>query len=83
MLRENGVRPLIKYREYDRLDAAHNARFDDDNYHCQSVVEPVFRVLKQRYGDRLRARSWYRQFRGFTLKYTVKHIDDSLSTTPT
>jgi IS5 family transposase len=51
MLRENGVRPVIKHREFDSLDAAHNARLDDDVYHRRSVVETVFRVLKQRYSD--------------------------------
>jgi IS5 family transposase len=79
MLRDNGVRPVIKHREFDALDAAHNARLDDDTYHRRSVVETVFRVLKQRYGDRLTSRRWYRQFREFTLKCAVKNIDDSLS----
>lgn len=82
LLRDNDVRPVIKHREFDSLDAAHNARLDDDTYHRRSVVETVFRVLKQRYGDRLRTRNWYRQYREFTLKCAIKNIDDSLSTTP-
>lgn len=80
MLRENGIRPVIKHREFDSLDAAHNARLDDEIYHRRSVIETVFRVLKQRYSDRLRSRCWYRQFREFTLKCAVKNIDDSLRT---
>jgi IS5 family transposase len=32
-LRSNGVRPVIKHREFDSLDAAYNARLDDDVYH--------------------------------------------------
>jgi IS5 family transposase len=80
MLRKNGVRPVIKHREFDSLDRAHNARLDDELYHRRSVVETAFRVLKQRYGDRLASRCWYRQFREFTLKCAVKNIDDSLST---
>jgi IS5 family transposase len=81
MLRAHRVRPVIKHREFDSLDKAHNARLDDQVYHRRSVVETVFRVLKQRYGDRLRSRCWYRQFREFTLKWAVKNIDDSLKTT--
>lgn len=81
MLRKNGVRPVIKHREFDSLDQAHNARLDDDLYHRRAVVETAFRVLKQRYGDRLASRCWYRQFREFTLKCAVKNIDDSFNTT--
>jgi len=81
MLRDHGVRPVIKHREFDSLDKAHNARLDDETYHRRSVVETVFRVLKQRYGDRLRSRRWYRQYREFTLKCAVKNIDDNLSAT--
>ena len=62
------------------MDKAHNARLDDQVYHCRSVVVTVFRVLKQRYGDRLRSHNWYRQFREFTPKCAVKNIDDSLKT---
>jgi len=40
-LREAGVRPVIKHREFSSLDAAHNARIDDDTYHHRSVVESV------------------------------------------
>jgi len=81
MLRKNGVRAVINHREFDSLDRAHNARLDDDLYHRRSVVETAFRILKQRYSDRLTRHCWYRQFREFTLKCAVKHIDDSLSTT--
>jgi IS5 family transposase len=78
MLRENGVRPLIKHREFASLDKAHNARLDDDTYHRRSVVECSFRVLKQRYGDRLTTRTWFRQFRELTLKAAVKNIDTGI-----
>lgn len=77
-LREHGVRPVIKHREFDNLDKAHNARLDDDTYHRRSVVECSFRILKQRYGDRLTTRSWYRQFRELTLKAAVKNIDKGI-----
>jgi len=51
MRRDNNVRPVITHCVFDSLDRAHNARFDDEFYHRGSVVDPVFRVLKQRYGD--------------------------------
>ena len=38
-LREADVRPVIKHREFSPLDAAHNARHDDDIYHRRSIVE--------------------------------------------
>jgi len=42
------------------------------------VVEAVIRVLKQRYGDRLRARAWYAQFRELVCKAAVKNIEDAV-----
>jgi IS5 family transposase len=45
MLRAHRIRPLIKHREFDSLDKAHIALFDDQVYHRRSVVETVFRVL--------------------------------------
>ena len=32
-LRQNGIRPLIKYPIYSSLNHAHNARMDSDRYH--------------------------------------------------
>ena len=78
VLRENDVRPVIKHREFDSLDKAHNARIVEEVYHRRSVAECSFRVIKQRYGDRLRARTWYRQFRELTLKAAVKNIDKGI-----
>jgi len=56
-LREEDVRPVIKHREFSSLNAAHNARLDDETYHRRSVVESVIRSLKRRFGDTLRART--------------------------
>ena len=78
MLRDHDVRPVIKHREFDSLDMAHNARLDDETYHRRSMVESSFSVLKRRYSDRLTARSWYRQFRELTLKAAVKNIDSGI-----
>jgi IS5 family transposase len=35
-LREAGVRSVVKHREFSSLDAAHNARLDDETYHRRS-----------------------------------------------
>jgi len=78
MLREQSVRPVIKHREFDSLDVAHNARLDDETYHRRSVVECSFRILKQRYSDSLKATIWYKQFREMTLKAVVKNIDSGI-----
>lgn len=47
-LRENHVRPVIKHREFNNLDKAHNAGLTDDVYHQRSVLECSFRVIKKR-----------------------------------
>jgi len=77
-LREEGVRPVIKYREFAPLDAAHNARIDDEIYHRRSVVESVFASLRRRFDDTIRARTWYGQFRELVLKAAVKNIEDAI-----
>jgi IS5 family transposase len=77
-LKKHGVRPVIKHREFSSLDAAHNARLDDRTYHRRSVVESVIRSLKQRFGDTLRSRTWFGQFRELALKSAVKNIEDTL-----
>lgn len=77
-LRRADVRPVIKHREFSPLDVAHNARHDDNIYHRRSVVEAVFFALKQRYGDTLRARTWFGQFRELVLKAAVRNIELAL-----
>jgi IS5 family transposase len=74
-LREADIRPVIKHREFSPLDVAHNARHDDDIYHRRSVVESVFFALKQRYGDTLRARTWFGEFRELVLKAAVRNVE--------
>lgn len=53
----------------------HNTRHDDDTYHRRSSVESVFFALKQRYGDTLRARTWFGQFRELVLKAAVRNVE--------
>ncbi len=56
---------------------AHNARYDDDTI-TGIQVEAVFFALKQRYGDTLRARIWFGQFRELVLKATVRNVELAL-----
>lgn len=70
---------MIKHREFPSLDVAHNARLEDDTDHRRSVVGSVIRSLKRRFGDTVRARTWYEQFRELTLKAAIKHIEAGLS----
>jgi IS5 family transposase len=73
-LRDADVRPVIKHREFAPLDIAHNVRQDDNTY-CRSAVEAIFFALKQRYGDTLRARTWFGQFREIVLKSVARNIE--------
>ena len=74
-LRAHNIRPVIKHKENWNLDKAHNARMDDDVYHLRSNVESAFFALKHRFGDRLRARTWFGQFRELVLMAAVRNIE--------
>ncbi len=74
-LREEGIRPVIKHREFYSLDAAHNARIDDDVYHRRSIVEAIFFSLRKRFGSTTRARTWFGQFREIVLKAAVRNLE--------
>jgi hypothetical protein len=51
------MKPVIKHREFYSLDAAHNARIDDETYHRRSIVEAIFFSLRKRLGVTTRAQS--------------------------
>ncbi len=78
MLRNEGIRPVIKHREFYSLDAAHNARIDDEIYHQRSIAETIFFALRKRFGSTLKARTWFGQFRELVLKAAVRNIEQSL-----
>ena len=61
--REEGVRPLIKHREFRPIDHAHNARIGEALYSRRALSETVFSVIKRTLSDAVRARSWYQKFR--------------------
>lgn len=75
-LQTHGVTPVIKHREFSPLDRAHNLLQDEAVYNQRAASETGFRVLKQRFGDRLWSRSWYAQFRELVLRCAVKNIED-------
>lgn len=62
-LREGDVQPIIKDREFCLLDMAHNARHDDESYHRRLSIEGVFFVLRHRFSETLRVRTWFVGFR--------------------
>jgi len=74
-LQAHTIEPVIKRKEHGLLDYAHN-RLQDDSYPQRMAAETDFQVLKQRFGDRLHARTCYAKFREFVLRFTVKNIED-------
>ena len=77
-LREEGVRPLIKHREFRPIDHAHNARIDGPRYRQRAICETVFSTIKRTLGDAVRARTWYGEFRELVLMCAVHNIKRSL-----
>jgi IS5 family transposase len=78
LARDEGVRPLIKHREFSSLHKAWNARLDADLYGQRSQSETVNSTLKRKYGAFVRSRRWWKQFRELTLACLVHNIDRSL-----
>ncbi|MFC7251491.1 IS5 family transposase [Halomicroarcula sp. GCM10025324] len=77
-LREEGVRPLIKHREFRHIDHAHNARIDGARYRQRAMCETVFSTIKRTLGDAVRARTWYGEFRELVLMCAVHNIKQAL-----
>lgn len=78
-LRDAGVRPGIKHREFFPLDIAHNVRQDEEIYHRRSVIEAIFFALKHRFDETFRARTWFGQFRERVRKAAVRNIEQAVS----
>jgi IS5 family transposase len=78
-LRAEGVKPVIKHREFGWTGVAHNALLDDTTYHQRSNIESTFFALRRRYGEVIRARTWYGQFRELVLTCAVRNIELRLS----
>ncbi|EFW91129.1 transposase IS4 family protein [Haladaptatus paucihalophilus DX253] len=78
LAREDGVRPLIKYREFLSLHKAWNARLDTDLYGQRSQNETVNSRLKRKYGAFVRSRHWWKQFRELVVGCLTHNIDKTL-----
>ncbi len=57
-LREQGVRPLIRHREFRPINYAHNAWIGGTLHSQKALSETVFSVVKRTLGDTVRARNW-------------------------
>jgi len=77
-LREEGVRPLVKHREFRPIDHAHNARIDGPRYRQRAMCETVFSTIKRTLGDAVRARTWYGEFRELVLMCAVHNIKQAV-----
>lgn len=71
-LRSEGVRPVIKYREFGWHGVANNVLLDDTTYHQRSNIESTFFALRRKYGEIVRARTWFGQFRELVLKCALE-----------
>jgi IS5 family transposase len=74
-MRGEHVRPLIRHRSQRHQGPAANARMNDDDYHRRSLSETAFSVMKREYGETVRSRTWYRQFREMIMTAAVYNID--------
>ncbi|AWB28524.1 IS5 family transposase [Halococcoides cellulosivorans] len=78
-LRAEGVKPVIRHREFGWYGVANNILQDDTIYHQRSNVESTFFALRRKYGEIVRARTWFGQFRELVLKCAVRNIEVSVS----
>ena len=78
-LRSEGVKPVIKYREFGWHGVANNVLLNDTMYHQRSNVEAMFFALRRKYGEIVRARTWFGQFRELVLKCAVRNVELALS----
>ena len=51
ILREMGIRPLVKHRVFAPYDHARNARIENDLYNQRSMTETVNSSVKRSYGS--------------------------------
>jgi IS5 family transposase len=78
LAREDGIRPLIKHREFSSLHIAWNARLDADLYGQRSQNETVNSRHKRKYGAFIRSRRWWKQFRELTVGCLTHDIEKAL-----
>ncbi|QLG29932.1 IS5 family transposase (plasmid) [Halorarum halophilum] len=78
LAREDGIRPLIKHREFSSLHKAWNARLDADLYGQRSQNETVNSRLKRKYGAFIRSRRWWKQFHEVVVGCHTHNIEKAL-----
>jgi IS5 family transposase len=79
-LRDLGIRPLIKHREFKSIDKAHNARMSKKDYNQRLKNETVNSALKRKYGDHVSSKKWNNQFKEMKLMGFVYNLDVDLRT---
>ena len=62
-LRAEGVKPVIKHREFGWHGVANNVLVNETTYHQRSNAESMFFALGRKYGEIVRARTWFGQSR--------------------
>ena len=75
MLRDNRILPVIKYRIFDPAYSYINEVMDMLGYFQRTHTETVNSIIKRKYGDKLRSRKWFTQFRETKLKVIVHNIE--------
>jgi IS5 family transposase len=75
LARENGIRPLVKHREFSALQKAWNTQLDTELYGLRNQNETVNSRLKRKYGAFVRSRCWWKQFRELALACIVHNLD--------
>ncbi|TKR25139.1 IS5 family transposase [Natronomonas salsuginis] len=78
LARKDGVRPLIKPREFSPLHKAWNVRLDGDLHGQRSQNETVNSRIKRKYGAFIRSSHWWKQFRELIVGCLTHNIDKTL-----
>lgn len=74
-LREQGIRPLIPYREFKPKHKYWNSLFKEKPLHQRSKSETVNSSVKRKYRDYLSSHDWWNQHKEAQLLCVVHNID--------
>lgn len=74
-LKQSGIRPLIRHREFTALDKAHNTRMNTDDYNQRAMSETVNSMVKRPYTDTLHAKTSWRHARELLLMAFTYNIE--------
>ena len=78
LLRNNRIIPVIKYRIFDPAYSYINDVVDMLGYSQRVHNETVNSIIKRKYGDKLRSRKWFTQFKETKFKVIVYNIERNL-----